>query len=135
MKIVDQKTMGKIAKKLRMTTGYPQDMVADVLLVTRATYSYKELGKSAMSTEDIQRLAALYQVPIDTFFAPELAEEIPMGRRIKRKPSMAVETLGKLSKEERKLIGLLRFSQSQSESEEMTKRLQELVRKEIEQEK
>ena len=135
MNIVDQKTMGKIARRLRMKAGYPQDMVADVLLVTRATYSYKELGRSAMSTEDIQRLAALYQVPIDTFFTLELADGNSAGKRVKRKSAQTIAELGKLSKEERRLIGLLRVFQSHSEGEEMTKRLQELVRQEIEKER
>ena len=135
MNIVDQKTMGKIARKLRMTTGYPQDMVAYLLSLHRSSYSYKEQGKSAFSTDDLQRLAALYQVPIDTFFIPELAGEIPMGRRVKRKPSLAATDLGKLSKEERTLIGLIRFSQAGTEEEELTKCLQEWVRKEIEQKK
>ena len=131
MEIVDQKTIAQIVKKLRMETGYSQEMVADVLKLCRSSYSYKEQGTTAMSTDDLQRLAALYQVPIDTFFTPELSEGGTAGERIKRKPAQDVKNLTALSKEERELIGLLRFSQFSTEKKELTKWLQKLVRKEI----
>lgn len=131
MNIVDNKTIAEIARKLRMTTGYPQEFVADVLKLCRSTYSYKEQGSTSVSTDDLQRLSALYQVPIDTFFTPALAGETPTGKRIKRKPDPSLENLAALSKEERKLIGLIRFFQADSGSEEMTKCLQEQVRQEI----
>ena len=134
MNIIDQKTISQIAKRLRFQAGYSQEMVAYLLSMHRSPYSYKEQGVTAFNTDDLQRLAVLYQVPIDIFFTPELSEGDTAGERIKRKPARDVKNLAALSKKERELIGLIRFFQSRSEGEELTKRLQELVRQEMEKE-
>ncbi len=55
----------KRIKELRKIHNYSQDYVADVLGITRQTYSHYETGSRKPSIEVIYQLATLYEVSVD----------------------------------------------------------------------
>ena len=52
-------------KKLRITCGYTQQNIADVLGIDRSAYSYCESGKTRLSLENLAKLSNLYGITID----------------------------------------------------------------------
>ncbi|WP_369297759.1 helix-turn-helix transcriptional regulator [uncultured Neglectibacter sp.] len=131
MKIVDQKTVGAIAKRLRLDTGYSQEMVAYALNMNRSGYSYKEIGKTAFSLYDLQRLAILYGISTDVFFQLAPYPEQSRAVRVKRKVSPNVGRVGELAKDEKKLIELLRIYHSFTGTDRLIKQLQKTVEEEL----
>ncbi len=57
--------LSKRLKELRKIHNYTQDYVADVLGMTRQTYSHYETGRRNPSPETIYKLATLYNVSVD----------------------------------------------------------------------
>ena len=57
-------------RKFRGEEGYSQEEVAQLLGVSRPTYTYYETGKSTPSAADLARLAGLYAIRMEDFFAP-----------------------------------------------------------------
>ena len=52
-------------KELRKVYNYTQDYVAEVLGITRQTYSHYETGRRTPSADTIFKLAALYNISVD----------------------------------------------------------------------
>lgn len=52
-------------KELRKVYNYTQDYVAEVLGITRQTYSHYETGRRSPSADTIFKLAALYNISVD----------------------------------------------------------------------
>lgn len=83
-------------RDLRKRCNYKQWQVAEVLNISRSTYSYYELGKSSPDLATIGKLAKLFHVSYE-----ELLDEEPESARVhdsqnsrnsfydKRKPSLA----------------------------------------------
>ena len=56
-------------RRIRVTSGLTQQMVASCLQISRSTYGYFENGKSMPSREMLDKLAKLYDVPVEVFYA------------------------------------------------------------------
>jgi len=57
-------------RALRINAGLSQQTVADILHVSRPTYSYYERGTTMPDAPALYRLALFYGVAIDVFFIP-----------------------------------------------------------------
>lgn len=57
-------------RTLRLNVGMKQETVADFLHISRSTYSYYETGGATPSVFTLYSLCQLYDVPMETFFAP-----------------------------------------------------------------
>ena len=55
-------------KEYRIKSGYTQSEVANVLNIKQSSYSRKELGKRAFTTDEIKILKELFKVSIDDEF-------------------------------------------------------------------
>ena len=83
-------------RDLRKRCNYKQWQIAEVLNISRSTYSYYELGKSSPDLATIGKLAKLFHVSYE-----ELLDEEPVNARVhdsqnsrdpiyeRRKPSLA----------------------------------------------
>lgn len=126
MSIVDQKTICQAIKAFRLKMGYDQSTMAKAMHCCRSAYSYKELGTTAFSIEDVQYAAALFGFSPDVFFHPEFFPELALGKRPKRKCSIKMKSLGDLTIQERKLIGSIRAYEAENSSKNL---LEELLQK------
>ncbi|MBR3594663.1 DUF4065 domain-containing protein [Candidatus Saccharibacteria bacterium] len=54
--------------KLRLDNDYTQEFVAEKLGITRQSYIQTERGTRKPTTDDIEKLAGLYGVPVEEFF-------------------------------------------------------------------
>lgn len=62
----------KIMRILRESNDYSQEYVATILEVSQKTYSNLEAGKTKLTLDRINQLAALYKVQPEYFLADEL---------------------------------------------------------------
>lgn len=58
-------SLGQRLKELRKVYNYSQDYVAEVLGISRQSYSHYETGRRKPSTEMLYKLSALYNVSLD----------------------------------------------------------------------
>ncbi|WP_369297764.1 helix-turn-helix transcriptional regulator [uncultured Neglectibacter sp.] len=65
-----QKQLSASLRTLRLNVGMKQETVAEFLHVSRSTYSYYETGGATPSVFTLYSLCQLYDVPMETFFAP-----------------------------------------------------------------
>jgi len=97
-------------KTLRLAHGYSQQVIADILVITRSAYTYYETGKTSPSLPQLYKLKLLYDVPWDSFFE-SFSEKQVINRRPKKRVKMNPEKIGELSSAEKLIIGLLRTSE------------------------
>ena len=62
-------TLGTYLKSLRKQHRYSQEFVASYINVIRQTYSHYETGRITPPLETLNKLALLYQIPIDSFLS------------------------------------------------------------------
>ena len=62
------KIFGKRLREVRKTKGLKQQELADILGISRKSYSYWENGKTEPSFESIVKLADLLDVSLDWLF-------------------------------------------------------------------
>ena len=104
--------LGPCLRKLRLKAGYSQKNVADLLNVSRSTYTYYETGKTSPDPFTLNRIARIFGVSMTDFFPPEEAAPLFLddsGRR--RSPKKVRENawrIGDLTSPEREVIGYLR---------------------------
>ena len=60
--------VANIVEKIRSSHGLTQEQVADVLGVSRATYISVTKGKRDLTTGELEKLSAYFNVPIAEFF-------------------------------------------------------------------
>lgn len=58
-------SVNEILKKERTERGYTQKEIADILNISRVAYTLYENGKNTPTTDNILRLAELYNVSTD----------------------------------------------------------------------
>ena len=59
-------TFAENLRLYRTECGYSQQQIADRLQLHRASYSYYELGRTEPSTENIKKLARIFNISTDT---------------------------------------------------------------------
>lgn len=69
----------------RTRAGYSQRQVAEYLGLSRPAYTYYETGKSTPSAADLARLAGLYAIRMEDFFAPPAGGHSPGQTQKKRR--------------------------------------------------
>ena len=57
--------IGNVLRELRLSNGFTQRQISDVLNIDRSTYSYYETLKTQPDISVIKRLAAMYDVSTD----------------------------------------------------------------------
>lgn len=57
--------IGNILRELRLSNGFTQRQISDILNIDRSTYSYYETHKTQPDISVIKRLAAMYDVTTD----------------------------------------------------------------------
>ena len=85
--------LGPCLRKLRLKAGYSQKNVADLLNVSRSTYTYYETGKTSPDPFTLNRIARIFGVSMTDFFPPE--EAAPLFLRRQRPAAVAEESPGK----------------------------------------
>lgn len=105
-----QKEFGQRLRELRCAAAMTQEAVGAALNYSRSTYSYMEEGSVSLKADVIQRLAAVFRVPVSAFFTLE-ETEYKNRRRTRNHPSPSAEKIGDLSREEKTLIAVLRVRQ------------------------
>lgn len=59
---------------LRKKNGITQEMLADLLGITQKTYSYKELGKTQFTMNEMFKIAKYLNLSVDEIFLPSLLQ-------------------------------------------------------------
>ena len=103
-------------KTLRQRFGFTQADVAQVLGVTRSTYTYYENGTTRPDPAALGKLAHLYDLPVEVFYQEKLEDETklwaadPGHRKRTSRVGAGVDPqrVGELWPIERQLILLLR---------------------------
>lgn len=108
-------------RQARLQAGYSQQNIADALNVNRATYTYYETGKTSPDPVTLGKIARICGAPIEFFFEEEDTPNRPLfltdRERCPKKPFPNPNKIGELTPDEKKLIALLRTSQTVSASE------------------
>lgn len=65
-----QKQLSASLRTLRLNVDMKQETLAEFLHISRSTYSCYETGCSVPSVFTLYSLCQLYDVPMETFFAP-----------------------------------------------------------------
>ena len=108
-------------RKFRGEEGYSQEEVAQLLGVSRPTYTYYETGKTSPDPVTLGKIARICGAPIEFFFEEEDTPNRPLfltdRERCPKKPFPNPNKIGELTPDEKKLIALLRTSQTVSASE------------------
>lgn len=59
--------LSTLLRRIRLEAGFTQQNIAQVLEIDRSTYVYYELGRVAPDSVTLNRLAKIYNVPLETF--------------------------------------------------------------------
>ncbi|MCI9019606.1 MAG: helix-turn-helix transcriptional regulator [Eubacterium sp.] len=68
--------LGSYLKKLRKSHKYTQEYVASYLDVIRQSYSHYETGRTTPGIETLNKLANLYQIPLNELLALQLEHDV-----------------------------------------------------------
>ena len=64
--IIMSVSFGKHLRKIRKTkTNYTQQQMADLLNISRSTYTYYETGKSEPNYDNLKKLARIFDVDVN----------------------------------------------------------------------
>lgn len=74
-RVVTNMSIGQRIRAQRINSGLSQEKVAELVGVSRQAVTKWETGRSAPSTENLFRLAALFRTTVDFLLAPEEAEK------------------------------------------------------------
>ena len=64
-------TLPERLRGFRLRAGFSQQNVADILNVSRSTYTYYETGKTTPDPTTLNRIAKIFAVPLEEFFLEE----------------------------------------------------------------
>lgn len=119
--------IGQRLRELRFKSGFTQEAVAKALCYTRSTYAYIEEGSTNLKVDVLQKLAALYQIPLEAFF---ITAETDLGdrKRMRNRPSNPAEKISDLSDEEKVLIAVLRVQKGINPEGGLTRELTEIAK-------
>ena len=110
-KRIERNHLAKTLRRLRVTAGYTQQNIADILNINRSTYTYYETGKTMPDIHTLKILSNVLNVPIDIFLEEDPGAAIIADadhRRPKKTIHENPQKVGELSSEEKTLIALLR---------------------------
>ncbi len=104
--------VGKRLRELRLSNGFTQKQIADVLNIDRSTYSYYETRKTQPDLNVIKKLASMYNVSCDYILdfersKPDIFSDT--GNRYMAELSGKERFLASLSEFERAFILYLRL--------------------------
>ncbi|PWM59362.1 MAG: hypothetical protein DBX91_06490 [Subdoligranulum variabile] len=106
-------SFGNALRRLRLSCGLTQQAVADALHVNRATYTYYELGKTQPDFQQLEKIAQVFGVNLETLSRilvdPESTHSWEVSVRAPKKVAPQPETLSQLTAEEKSLIALYRL--------------------------
>ncbi len=125
--ILTEKEMGNRLRELRLKSGFSQGAVAEALCCSRSAYSYLEKGSTALKVDTLQRLAAIFQIPVDDFFA-EAGVKATGRKRMRSRPRQPPEGIGDLSHNEKKLIAVLRVQNGRDPKRGLTEEFTKMAR-------
>lgn len=100
-------------KRYRLQVGYTQRNVAEVLNISRSTYTYYELGKTSPDPATLNRIAKLFGVSVEEFFEDAPASQSSMlydsgAKRVKKIVKADPEKIGDLTTSEKSIVAFLR---------------------------
>lgn len=95
---MDIKKTGTLLKSLRVSKGYTQQQVADVLMVSPKTISKWENGDGLPDISIITAVADLYEVTVDTLLRGKITEEVKIESKkaLQMDKTMAYKVFSKL---------------------------------------
>lgn len=103
---------GEIVRYYRLFLGFRQEEMTGISdsMTTRSSYTYRELGVTRFSLDELLALAAVFGIPPRAFCHPELCGSDKTGKRTRRH-SKASEPryICDLSSEEREIIARRRM--------------------------
>ncbi|MDR1003035.1 MAG: helix-turn-helix domain-containing protein [Oscillospiraceae bacterium] len=104
----------KKLKQYRISCGYTQQQVADVLSIDRSTYAYYEIGRTSPDITTVGKLIRLFNIDYRDLLDDDEDDSSPVSdsglgsidveEEEVRNDENSPELIGKLTKEERKLI-------------------------------
>lgn len=104
-------TLAERLRGFRLRAGFSQQNIADVLNVSRSTYTYYETGKTTPDPATLNRIAKILGVPLQEFF-PEKGSGMVLedsgGHRPPKKVHLDPQRVGELSAGEKTLIAFVR---------------------------
>ena len=101
-------------KRFRLQSGFTQRNVAEVLSVSRSTYTYYELGRTSPDPATLNRIAKLFNVSVEEFFSDEPSGSQPDmlydsgAKRVSKKVKSDPERIGDLTTGEKSIVAFLR---------------------------
>ncbi len=113
---VEQDTLAQRLRALRLQAGFSQQNVADVLNISRSTYTYYETGKTTPDPTTLYRIAKIFNVPIEEFFPGEThsgarypyLSDSHNRRRVPKTVASDPQKVSELSSEEKTVIAMIR---------------------------
>ncbi len=104
----------KMLRNVRLSCGFSQRQVAEVLHMSRSTYTYYECGKTSPDVGTLRALATLYDVPAEIFMFPEKYADMEGLEKVKgkdrEKPLPDPQRMSDLTGEEEEIVGAYRLS-------------------------
>jgi Predicted transcriptional regulators len=103
--------LARTLRNLRVSAGYTQQNVADILNLNRSTYTYYETGKTMPDIHTLKTLSKILNVSINVFLEEENNSPFAADsgrRRPKKTVHENPQKIGELSSKEKALIALLR---------------------------
>ena len=95
-------------KELRLSAGYTQQEIADILQIDRSTYAYYEAGKTEPNIPKLKKIANMYGISLDDLIERRL-RPVPVQFSASRGGNFAaMQALRRLSREEQNLVLLYR---------------------------
>ena len=102
-------------KELRLSAGYTQQEIADVLQIDRSTYAYYEAGKTEPNMQKLKKIANLYGLSSDDLIECRL-RPVPYRLSTSDKGDFsAMQALRRLSRTEQELVLLYRSCSDKKE--------------------
>lgn len=99
-------------KRYRLQVGYTQKNVAEILNISRSTYTYYELGKTSPDPATLNRIARLFGLSVEEFFDDEAARADMLfdsgAKRVSKKIKADPEKIGDLTSNEKSIVAFLR---------------------------
>lgn len=106
-----ESTLAERLRGFRLRAGFSQQNIADVLNVSRSTYTYYETGKTSPDPATLNRIAKILGVSLEEFF-PENGSGTILEDSEGKRPSKTVcpdpQRVGELSAGEKTLIAFVR---------------------------
>lgn len=107
----------KTLRNVRLACGFSQNEVAEVLKISRSTYTYYENGKIIPDVQALRILAELYGIPAVVFMFPEEYADMEASRLKSHAPIHSLpdpRRFGELTQEEKDVVKAYRLKKKGS---------------------